>query len=191
MVAKIMANMVISWNANSSSRTSLHYRQRAARRGDDCLSELSSRPQAAREATEMERSDIPSSAVSADFGKEVASSEPLLPQRDSEIPAAEGGAALRSDSVKLATFLSRSWPRPSAPIGQPDSNAMNRLWIAILTILVGLEKVLPGRTYISRAAGLLRGLRGSGSFPCLSLRIDLSLVVRRASSRLQIRRGLS
>lgn len=32
---------------------------------------------------------------------------------------------------------------------------MNLVWIALLTILVGLEKVLPGQRYLSRATGLL------------------------------------
>lgn len=32
---------------------------------------------------------------------------------------------------------------------------MNLLWIAILTILVGLEKILPQRRYLSRGAGVL------------------------------------
>ena len=37
---------------------------------------------------------------------------------------------------------------------------MNLLWIAVLTILVGLEKVLPRRSYISRGAGVLLALWG-------------------------------
>jgi predicted metal-binding membrane protein len=32
---------------------------------------------------------------------------------------------------------------------------MNLLWIAVLTVLVGLEKILPCRTFISRGAGVL------------------------------------
>ena len=32
---------------------------------------------------------------------------------------------------------------------------MNLLWIASLTILVGLEKILPRRSYISRGTGVL------------------------------------
>ena len=37
---------------------------------------------------------------------------------------------------------------------------MNLLWIAFLTILVGLEKMLPRRSYISRGAGVLLVLWG-------------------------------
>ena len=37
---------------------------------------------------------------------------------------------------------------------------MNLLWIAILTILVGLEKILPRRAYLSRGAGVLLALWG-------------------------------
>ena len=42
---------------------------------------------------------------------------------------------------------------------------MNLLWIAALTILVGLEKILPRRTYISRGNGACCSPSGgSGSF---------------------------
>ena len=37
---------------------------------------------------------------------------------------------------------------------------MNLLWIALLTILVGLEKVLPRRRYLSRGSGVLLALWG-------------------------------
>jgi predicted metal-binding membrane protein len=37
---------------------------------------------------------------------------------------------------------------------------MNLLWIALLTVLVGLEKILPRRTYISRGTGVLLALWG-------------------------------
>jgi predicted metal-binding membrane protein len=37
---------------------------------------------------------------------------------------------------------------------------MNLLWIAVLTILVGLEKILPRRSYISRGTGVLLALWG-------------------------------
>jgi predicted metal-binding membrane protein len=37
---------------------------------------------------------------------------------------------------------------------------MNLLWIALLTILVGLEKILPRRSYISRGTGVLLALWG-------------------------------
>ena len=37
---------------------------------------------------------------------------------------------------------------------------MNLLWIALLTILVGLEKILPRRSYLSRGAGVLLALWG-------------------------------
>ncbi len=37
---------------------------------------------------------------------------------------------------------------------------MNLLWIAVLTILIGLEKILPRRGYISRGAGMLFALWG-------------------------------
>ncbi len=32
---------------------------------------------------------------------------------------------------------------------------MNLLWIALLTVLVGLEKILPRQRYLSRGTGLL------------------------------------
>lgn len=37
---------------------------------------------------------------------------------------------------------------------------MNLLWIALLTILVGLEKILPHRSYISRGTGVMLALLG-------------------------------
>jgi predicted metal-binding membrane protein len=37
---------------------------------------------------------------------------------------------------------------------------MNLLWIAILTVLVGLEKILPRRVFISRGSGILLALWG-------------------------------
>ena len=37
---------------------------------------------------------------------------------------------------------------------------MNLLWIACLTILVGLEKMLPRRNYVSRGTGLLLAIWG-------------------------------
>lgn len=37
---------------------------------------------------------------------------------------------------------------------------MNLLWIAVLTILVGLEKILPGRLLVTRGSGLLLALWG-------------------------------
>jgi predicted metal-binding membrane protein len=40
---------------------------------------------------------------------------------------------------------------------------MNLLWIAVLTILVGLEN-LPGRSYISRGTGVLLALWGFGFY---------------------------
>lgn len=37
---------------------------------------------------------------------------------------------------------------------------MNLLWIALLTVLVGLEKILPGRVFFSRGTGLLLAIWG-------------------------------
>ncbi len=38
---------------------------------------------------------------------------------------------------------------------------MNLLWIALLTVLVGLEKILPRQRYLSRGIGLLLAAWGT------------------------------
>ena len=66
-----MVNIVILKNANSSSGTGLHYRQRTARRRHDCPSELHPRSQAAAKTAQVERSGFPSRVVSAACGQKV------------------------------------------------------------------------------------------------------------------------
>jgi len=65
-------------DANPSPRASVHDRQSAARRGDDCPSELRASPEATGETAQMESLGLSSPAVSADYGKEVISSDPQV-----------------------------------------------------------------------------------------------------------------
>jgi hypothetical protein len=77
----LMVNIVSLENANSSSVTRVHYRQRTTRRRHDCPSELHPRSQAAAKAAQMERSGLPSRAFSAACGQKVVFPEALCWKR--------------------------------------------------------------------------------------------------------------
>ena len=95
-----MANMVLLVNVNSPPGTSLHHRSRAARCWNDCPSKLHPCPQTTPAAAEMERSRVPSSALSADYGKEVASQPQRTGNSPETTPHRLGAAGVVSCHVK-------------------------------------------------------------------------------------------
>ena len=115
-----MANMVLLVNVNSPPGTSLHYRSRAARRWNDCPSKLHPCPQTTPAAAEMERSRVPSSPLSADYGKEVAS-QPPAPQRPGGSPAVSAPDRLGEFQIDSGT-------------GAPSPCATEQIWRRCLSL---------------------------------------------------------